>query len=252
MKCILTIGIVAVLGVAGVWGVFGIWPHMASRVWADSTQGEYFPLAIGNRWVYQASQGQATEEWKVIRQEKGAFVVKITADSLNTASFEELFMRTAAGVERVSAATGRQAEIKHPVVNSNYQAELAELAELAQSAQAPNVQEHVPLFFLKSLLRLGTVWENRDGRYEVTSLSETVTVPAGTFKNCAEIIHWGKSGGVTVITYYAPGVGVVQRDETFPLLEGSGNMNPRQKQQLVLQLKEWEVHSVAQSFRLPD
>ena len=222
MKRILTIGIVVslgvfeVLGILGVSGILAIWPPMASHVWAESAQGEYFPLAIGNRWVYQASKGKATEEWKVIGQDKDAFVVKITADSLATASFEEFFMPTAACVERVSAATGEQAEVKHPVVNSKYQAEQDQLAERAQPSSA---KENLPLFFLKSPLQLGTVWENRDGRYEVTSLGETVTVPAGTFKDCVEVMHWSTGGGVTVITHYAPGVGVVQRDETFPLLQ---------------------------------
>ncbi len=223
MKRILTIGIA---------GVFGGWLQMASGVWAESLLGEYFPLAIGNRWVYHARQGAATEEWKVIRQEKDAFVVKITADSLSTASFEEFFIPTAAGVERVSVANGKPAEIKHPVVNSKYQAQLT---------HTPSAEDSQPLFVLKRPVQIGTVWENRDGRYEVTSLSETVTVPAGTFKDCMEVMHWSKGGGVTIITHYAPWVGVVQRDETFPLLEGSGNLNPRQKQQLVLQLKEWEV-----------
>ena len=235
MKRILTIGIMVGFGV---FGVFGIGLPMAPSVWADSALVEYFPLAVGNRWVYQASKGKATEEWKVIGQEKAAFTVKITADSLATASFEEFFMATPVGVERVSAVNEKQAEVKHPVVNSKYQ---AQQAQLAKSAQLSSAEENQPLFFLKSPLQLGTVWENRDGRYEVTALSETVTVPAGTFKNCVEIMHWSKGGGVTVITHYAPGVGVVQRDETFPLLEGSGNMNPRQKQQLVLQLKEWQI-----------
>ena len=234
MKHVSTIGIASVL--AGVLaGVLGGCLQTACIVWAEPLLGEYFPLAIGNRWVYHARQGAATEEWQVIRQEKDAFVVKITADSLSTASFEEFFIPTAAGVERVSAANGKQAEVKHPVVNSKYQAQLAQLAQTS-SAEASQ-----PLFVLKRGLQIGTVWENRDGRYEVTSVSETVTVPAGTFENCVEVMHWSKGGGVTVITHYAPGVGVVQRDETFPLLEGSGNLNPRQKQQLVLQLKEWEV-----------
>lgn len=144
-------------------------------------------------------------------------------------------MSTAAGVERVSAGHGKQAEVKHPVVNSKY------TTQLAEPAQPSSAEENQPLFFLKNPLEIGTVWENRDGRYEVTSLSETVTVPAGTFKNCVEVMHWSKGGGVTVITHYARGVGVVQRDETFPLLEGSGNMNPGQKQRLVLQLQEWTV-----------
>lgn len=104
---------------------------MVSSAWADSVLVDYFPLAIGNRWVYQSSKGKATEEWKVIGQEKDAFAVEITADGPATASFEEFFMSTAAGVKRVSARNGKQPEVKHPVVNSKQQAELAESAHSA-------------------------------------------------------------------------------------------------------------------------
>ena len=213
------------------------WLQVASVVRAEPQPSDYFPLAVGNRWVYAASTGDSTEEWKVIRQEDDVFVVKITADSLSTASFDEFFRLAAAGLERVSATNsnsgnGKPEEMEQPVINAKFQAQLEE---------KPDALEGQPLFFFKAPVQLGASWETTDGRYEVTGLNETVSVPAGTFSNCVEVMHWSKGGKVTVITSYAPGVGVVQRDETFPLLEGSGNMNARQRQQMVLQLKEWTV-----------
>ena len=47
---------------------------------------------------------------------------------------------------------------------------------------------------------------------EVVSLSETVTVPAGTFKNCLKIKEVLSDGG-TEYKYYAPGVGCVKEVE---------------------------------------
>jgi hypothetical protein len=54
---------------------------------------------------------------------------------------------------------------------------------------------------------------------EVISLSETVTVPAGTFQNCIKIKEIA-SDGDTEYKLYAPGVGVVREmspDSDVPL-----------------------------------
>jgi len=52
---------------------------------------------------------------------------------------------------------------------------------------------------------------------EVVSVSETVTVPAGTFQNCVEIKEIS-SDGDTEIKFYAPGVGCVEE------IEGGGRL----------------------------
>ena len=51
------------------------------------------------------------------------------------------------------------------------------------------------------------MWENNDGRYEITALAQTVSVPAGTFEGCVEVMRWNRGGTVTVTSLYAPGVG---------------------------------------------
>ena len=48
----------------------------------DSTLAQYFPLATGNRWVYEGQDRTdgappAGEYWEVIREEPGAFVLRI-------------------------------------------------------------------------------------------------------------------------------------------------------------------------------
>jgi len=97
-----------------------------------------------------------------------------------------------------------------------------------------------PRFLLKAPLAVGTAWKNEDGRYEITAVDETVTVPAGTFTHCIEIVNKSVSGKVTVVSLYAPGVGVIRRDETFPRPEGS-MFSERRKSRAILRLKEWKL-----------
>jgi hypothetical protein len=48
---------------------------------------------------------------------------------------------------------------------------------------------------------------------EVVSVSETMIVPAGTYKNCVKIKEVA-SDGTTEYKFYAPGIGCVKEAET--------------------------------------
>lgn len=174
---------------------------------------QYFPLAIGNRWVYEVqdrtdSAPPAEEYWEVTREEQGAYVLRIRPSDLTTGGFEESFIPTGEGIKRFARET--------------------------------KDKEHPP-FFLKGPLQIGTIWEDDDGTYEITALDKTVTVPAGTFSRCLEVTNRRKGGKATVITLYAPGVGVVQREETFPIIEGSGSFYPQRQDKAVMRLREWKL-----------
>jgi hypothetical protein len=180
---------------------------------ADSTLAPYFPLSTGNRWVYEIQDrtdgAPPTEEyWEVTREEQGAFVLRIRPSDLTTGGFEESFIPTNGGVKRFARET--------------------------------KDKEHPP-FFLKGPLRVGTTWEDEDGEYEITALDKTVTVPAGTFAPCLEVTNRRKGGKAIVITLYAPGVGVVQREETFPIIERSGPFHPQRQDKAVMRLREWKL-----------
>lgn len=180
---------------------------------ADSTLAPYFPLSTGNRWVYEIQDRTdgappAEEYWEVTREEQGAFVLRIRPSDLTTGGFEESFIPTNEGVKRFARET--------------------------------KDKEHPP-FFLKGPLRVGTTWEDEDGEYEITALDKTVTVPAGAFSHCLEVTNRRKGGKATVITLYAPGVGVVQREETFPIIEGSGSFHPQRQDKAVMRLREWQM-----------
>jgi hypothetical protein len=168
----------------------------ASLLYAEPPPAAYFPLAVGNRWVYESSESTAVtpvvESWEVTRQEGNAFVLQIKQSYMIAEGVEEFFVSTAEGIRHSD----------RPAAN----------------VEAMGTE---PRFFLKAPVTVGATWNNADGKYAVTAIDATVTVPAGTFTNCVEVTHWSASGTVTTITLYAPGVGMVQRDETFAVI-GSG------------------------------
>ena len=60
---------------------------------------------------------------------------------------------------------------------------------------------------LKYPAKVGQTWTDREGhgQYKIVSVSETVTTPAGTFRNVVKV-----DGGDNVYIYYAPGVGRIK------------------------------------------
>lgn len=178
----------------------------------DTAVTQYFPLATGNRWVYEVQDrtdgaSPAAEQWEITREAQGAYVLRIRHSDLPTGGFEESFIPTNDGIKRVARET--------------------------------KDKDHPP-FFLKGPLRIGTTWEDDDGTYDITAVDKTVTVPAGTFAHCLEVTNLRRGGKATVTTLYAPGVGVVQREETFPIIEGSGSFHPQRQDKALLRLREWK------------
>jgi hypothetical protein len=196
---------------------------------AEPSPAAYFPLAVGNRWVYESSESTAVtpvvESWEVTRQEGNAFVVQVKQSYLTAGGVEEFFVSTAEGIRRGDRP--------------------------AASIEAVGTE---PRFFLKAPLTVGATWKNADGKYTVTAIDETVAVPAGTFTNCVEVTHSSASGSVTTVTLYAPDVGMVQRDETFAVIgsglgsfdasqfgKGMGGGEVPQRGHAVLRLKERKI-----------
>src|SRR5262249_27965150 len=84
-------------------------------------------------------------------------------------------------------------------------------------------------------------WEGADGHYTITTVDATVTVPAGTFTHCVEVTRFRKETKVTERITYAPGIGIIQREETFPVIGGFGDFETRARGHTVLRLKEWKI-----------
>jgi hypothetical protein len=78
---------------------------------------QYFPLAVGNRWMYEL-QDRAdgappiAEAWEVVRVEQGAFVARITQSELQTGAFEEFYLPTTDGLLKAAAAFIRSGKIE--------------------------------------------------------------------------------------------------------------------------------------------
>lgn len=191
----------------------------AVQVEAEATGAEatavskYLPLAVGNRWVYELSDRtdapSVVESWEVNRSEDGAFVLHIYQSELSTGGFEEFLLPTTGGIKRFYRETGPEEAT----------------------------------FLLKAPLRVGERWSDEDGTYEITAVQKTVSLPAGTFSDCLEVTYRSKESNATVVTLYAPGVGVVQREETYAAIEvGVGpNFNPKLNSKASLLLSKWTV-----------
>jgi hypothetical protein len=177
---------------------------------AETASPDYFPLALGNRWVYESSEGTeeapALESWEVIRQEGTAFVVRIQQPFVTLGGIEEQFALEAEGLMR----------------------------------RVPDSDPPESQLILKLPIVAGSRWQSGDGIYAVTAVGETVTAPAGAFANCVEVTRWNKASKVTIVSTYAPGVGLIQREETFPVIGGfGGDFETSSRGRTVLRLKEY-------------
>lgn len=179
---------------------------------------KYLPLAVGNRWVYESSEGSeavpALESWEVLRQEGRGFVLRIQQPFITFEGVEERFELASGGLQR----------------------------------RIQNAPVSVAQVLLRPPLKVGAQWQDADGgRSAVTAVGETVTIPAGTFAHCVEITRRRKGSQTTVVSTYAPGVGMVQREETFAIIYGGagGDFVTPAKGRVVLRLKEWTVRKAA-------
>lgn len=195
----------------------GFWLQGAVLQAEESAPSMYFPLAVGDHWIYEFSTSTDAppvyESVSVIRQEDSIFFLWIkddymSGDILTGNGFQEAILRTSEGV----GFSGRDAQNLETV-------------------------DGKPQLFLKTPLTAGATWKNNWGKYEVTAVDVTEKVPGGTFKNCIEVTYKANSGDVTIVSLYAPGVGLIMRDETFIAIAFAGGGPVRS----LLRLKDWKV-----------
>ncbi len=180
---------------------------------AAERPGDYFPLALANRWQYESSEGTptapVTETWEVVRRRGAGYVLRIQQSLLAKDAPAEFVSVSSAGV-------------------------------VMQPSDATSEDEE-PQFILKPPLILGTTWQTSAGRYEITALHALAAVPAGVFEGCIEVTFWSRHGQAKAVTLYAPGVGMVQRDESFTILGGLGSEDGPRQGRASLWLTEWLV-----------
>jgi len=158
----------------------------------------YYPLKPGLRWEYQVTSERGTAKTLVItnlppRELQGRTVTPRKWD-LGGAVFYQFMGQDEGGIFRFAEQTSekgaptlitpRDYDLKYP---------LAEGTTWDITAQVGEVKVPVNL--------------------SIESVTDTVTVPGGTFKNCLKIKQVGEAKGqasVTAYEWYAPKVGVVK------------------------------------------
>ena len=184
---------------------------------AAERPGDYFPLALANRWQYESSEGTpmapVTETWEVVSRKEAGYVLRVQQSLLPQDSPAEFVSTSAAGV------------VMQP------------------SDTAP--EDEASQFILKIPLSRGATWQTSAGRYEITGLDALAAVPAGVFEDCIEVTFWSGNGQAKAVTLYAPGVGMVQRDESFSILGGLGSEDRPRQGAVSLWLTEWHVEPAA-------
>ena len=139
---------------------------------AADPPAHYFPLSVGNRWVYASSEGNPSdpvnETWEVIRRKDSGFVMRIQQSLLAKDSPAEFISALPDGI------------VMQPCNDQHNERR----------------EGTAPQFILKNSLQLGTTWYTGDGRYEITALDGFAAVPADVFSRCLEVTFWSRNGQV--------------------------------------------------------
>ncbi len=173
----------------------------AHHLWGSEPAGKYYPLKAGLTWTYKVSSDQGPDRKIVVTnlpaKEMGGVTVTPRKWDMGGASKYYLMATDSMGIYRYGE---QQDETAEPVLTK------------------PKV------YSLKDPVSTGTYWDihtkmgedNLTVNLTVESTSETVTVPAGTYKECVQIKHTGGSkpdgAGISLEAYewYAPEVGLVK------------------------------------------
>jgi len=168
--------------------------------------GDWLPLTVNNWWITNTSgcftetKGDTTGTWS------GTFDVRITDVVQHTGGFSVYKQRAFRSITTTTPDTSWTA------VDTLYAYFQKTDEELRCYDDTTTLQYDV---WLRFPVTLGDTWMKTDSsqiELEVTSLSATVTVPAGTFENCIVVQETAPIGSGFSVTdhYYHRGVGQVQ------------------------------------------
>ena len=227
----------------------------------NSTVATYLPLTAGNRWVYTSSTQAFTEVGGTrlpLQDTRGTITVEIIGPSDQVATASNVMVQRSVLSE--SGTVGGQFNALNMVETwhlgwagdwlSLYQEDMQE----DPTEDAKTQRYSPPLRLFKKTPKDGDSWDVGVQRAERLSLPtrarvsefEDVTVPAGTFRQCAKLIVevtdprgqieseglvLNVRGGRIVSTrWLAPGVGVVKEELTMTMtLELMGNVLQMQR-----------------------
>ncbi len=186
-----------------------------------SEPGDWLPLTVNNWWIIDTSgdwigtKGDTTGTWT------GSYDARIT-DVMQHAGGFSVYERRA-----VRSITTTTPDSSWTAVDTLYDYFRKTDDDLRCYKDTTTLKYDILLRFP---VTLGDTWLKKDSsqiELEVTSLSETVTVPAGTFKNCIVVRETAPIGSGTAVTdhYYHRGVGQVQDLFTMEGMSGTIKLN---------------------------
>ncbi len=172
----------------------------------SGSDSAYYPLSVGNQWVYSRS-GSSSVAGIPISTISGENITDITGQVSHGEGFQVYVQEN-----DMSDTTDTAGQVV--VIDSTYTTYMnitdAGIYSYVSLAGSDSVG------FVPFPLEVGATWQFSDEppmTGEILSMSETVTVPAGTFENCLQMrLTWVDATGVTVInvTDFAPNVGRVR------------------------------------------
>jgi hypothetical protein len=165
----------------------------------------YYPLSVGNQWVYDRS-GQMTIAGVQVATINGMNVTEITGKVSHTLGFEVYQQETS--MDDTTEFVGETL-----IVDSTFTTYVRITDEGFYSYV--NLTDADSLVFVPFPLTVGATWQfSQDPPMtaEILSLTAEVTVPAGSFDDCLEIrTTWSESGNIVQNdTYFAPNVGRIK------------------------------------------
>ena len=165
----------------------------------------YYPLSVGNQWVYDRS-GQMTAAGIPVAAISGMNVTDITGTVTHELGFDVYVQENAIDDTTVIYQDTLFIDSTFTTYMRITDEGFYSYVNLAGADSAG---------FVPFPLVVGATWQFSDDppmTAEILSLSETVTVPAGSFENCLELrTTWIESGNTLEnVTDFAPNVGRVR------------------------------------------
>ena len=180
----------------------------------------YLPLAIGNEWHYQYNEytqpASVRARGAMLRHHSGlAPASKVQSKDLEA---EDVVQIT--GIQQIGGAQWYSAVAQYV---GGEPADPIYLRHIAQGLQRKDALSDPAFYMIRTPIEVGTTWTVFFGSgsatyhedFIITSVGQTVSVPAGTYDNCIVIENIFQQAGQPddVITYwYSPGVGQVREE----------------------------------------
>jgi hypothetical protein len=198
---------------------------LCGRASAADADELYYPLKAGRRWEYKVTSDRSDTKTLVITNQAPKEVNERTVIprkwEMGKTVFFQLMGKDEGGVYRFAEQGGEKAP-PIPITPKEYE--------------------------LKYPVTEGTTWDltAKVGDVKVPvnltieSVTDTVTVPAGTFKNCVKVKTAGEEKGrasVTAYEWYAPQVGVVKSMVILKRKDQSGAMTSESRTYLLQSFK---------------